>query len=867
MKMVTRIACQNMKYHKGKNILTGIAIFLTTLLLFLVPTIGRDIIQMEFDAINEIYPSWHALYRDVDSDMVKKLAASHEIATYGLRSDAGEIVSKDADISMLYLDEDAMGLYNIKLSEGKLPQKDNEIVVTPGMLQALGQSGGVGDTIEFSYQIATEDGLDYVKQKTFVISGLLEEKAANEEEDLKEEASNETEQASDKETTGKSTTSVQKSYMALISNKFLKAELGEENIRYRFLFQVNTEQGSMTEEIEYTIHGLAEQLGIPEQNVAVNHEYLMANYVDPSILAAIIVLIGIVVFAGAITIYSLYYVGMSDRIQEFGKLKAIGATRKQLRQIVLGEGLAVAAIAIPIGLIVGSTLVRLVFGVILHYTAANSTMSGVMKQLMKEGRVSLYYAPIYMLAILVTLFTVWISLLKPMKLAARVSEIEAMRYRSEDTEGRRARGGRRAKKHEKHSEKVKKYNRRKQYHEMTILRLSKIYLLGNKKNSIITIVSMAITGVFVMVVATVLSCANPKDNADDDVLEQYQISISTENGNKEHPERAWSNMIRNNPLTEDFKSQVEAIDGINRVSKFGSVDVSSKMFGEDTFSVGGVPEEYARELIDGIVEGKATYEELKTGNNIIVDNTLFYWYPNIKVGDTLKVVVEDGEQTKVRALKIIAVGDYSLGFNNYSFMLMAEDGLKKLCPYNTTETFQIRADKAYDGKVEQELQQLIQGETTLAELKVWEASYEEWKSSLSVMSIGCYAFLGILGAICIMNMVNTMIHSLHLRKKEIGMMQAIGMTERQLTRMLQLEGLFYTVGTLIISIGGGSLLGYPVFLWAKKKGLLSISSFHYPVAAACIVTISLLVVQMLLAFYLGKSVKKESLIDRIRYSE
>ena len=75
----------------------------------------------------------------------------------------------------------------------------------------------------------------------------------------------------------------------------------------------------------------------------------------------------------------------------------------------------------------------------------------------------------------------------------------------------------------------------------------------------------------------------------------------------------------------------------------------------------------------------------------------------------------------------------------------------------------------------------------------------------------CYAFLGILGAICIMNMINTMIHSVHVRKKEIGMMQAVGMSDLQLQIMLQLEGIFYTAGTLIVAVGGGSVAGYPVF--------------------------------------------------------
>ena len=57
----------------------------------------------------------------------------------------------------------------------------------------------------------------------------------------------------------------------------------------------------------------------------------------------------------------------------------------------------------------------------------------------------------------------------------------------------------------------------------------------------------------------------------------------------------------------------------------------------------------------------------------------------------------------------------------------------------------------------------------------------------------CYAFIIILAAISIMNLINTMINSVHVRKKELGMMQAIGMSDRQLMKMLQLEGIFYTV--------------------------------------------------------------------------
>ena len=116
-----------------------------------------------------------------------------------------------------------------------------------------------------------------------------------------------------------------------------------------------------------------------------------------------------------------------------------------------------------------------------------------------------------------------------------------------------------------------------------------------------------------------------------------------------------------------------------------------------------------------------------------------------------------------------------------------------------------------------------------------------------------------------MNMINTIIHSVHVRKKEIGMLQAVGMSDFQLFKMLQFEGLFYTVGTLVVAVGDGSVVGYPVFLWAKAHGMFNIRNYHYPLTATLVMIAVLVFVQVILVFVIGKSVKKDSLIDRIRF--
>lgn len=820
MKMTTRVAYCNMRHYKSKNILIGIAIILTTLLLFVIPSIGKDMVEVNFAVINKIYPTWHALYRNVDESTVMKLAAHHDVKTYGLRSDAGYMNLEDATVSMMYMDRTGMELYKVKLKEGQLPQKENDIVVSKGILEALGQNGKIGDTITVPYQILKDDGLDYTKEKDFRICGFLADNESSKE---------------------------QKQYTSLVSEAFLKAEIPVEQVKYRFLLQVNGQKGNTTADYTETIQNIARQFGISEDDMNINKEYLAANYVDPATIPVIVGIMLIVVLAGIITIYSVYYVSMNQRVREFGKLKAIGATKRQLRQIVLREGMGVALFAIPIGLLIGTVAVKVVLLQFVEHAKDSNVLITEAYKVVAKGEVQLYYWWIYLLAIAVTLCTVYLSLMRPMRMAAKVSEIEAMRYQG---------GSKRQK------------SSRKGYQFLNIGRLTKRNLAENKKKSTITIVSMAVTGIFVMMVATVLSCANPMESAKSSIVGQYEISPIVESGNKEHPEYEWAEVQKNNPLNEGLKQQIEELDGVERVDVFTALKVSGGPFEEKigTEFINGVPEEYAEELKKGITEGNVTYEELKSGDKVILDRALLHWYPDIKVGDKLKLNIHDGDNTFQKEIEVAAIGEYGTGLTNYNCLIMAKEGAEKLTINNSSSYFQVIADKDYDEALEASLQAIVDGSGRL-QMRTWKNEYDTWENAIQMTRGACYAFIIILAAISIMNLINTMINSVHVRKKELGMMQAIGMSDRQLMKMLQLEGIFYTVGTLIISIGVGSLAGYPLFLYAKRTGMFDISTYHYPVTAAIIIILTLFVIQMLLAIFIAKSVRKDSLIERIRFSE
>lgn len=819
MKTVSKVALANLKYSRTRNLLVGIAVFLVSLMLFAVPSIGKCIIDSQYAAVNELYPTWHALFRNVDENTAKMLSAHHDIEKYGLRSDVAQMVAENADISMMYMDEAGREMYKVQLESGTYPEEEGEIAVSKGLLEAAGVSGGIGDTIKVPYQVFRNGGLDYIEEREFKICGFLPDSVQDED---------------------------ALSYTALVSEKFMRSEVPEQDVSFRFLFRVTGNSDSTTDELEQKIKNIASGFGISEKDVNINREYLSANYVDPVFLPAIAVIMAIIVTAGIVTIYSIYYVSMAPRVREFGRLKALGASKKQIKRIVMREGLFTALIFIPAGLAAGTLLVRVLLKVFLGLMSDDNVMVETARSLITGGEVQLYHWWIYLIAAAASFFTIFLSLRKPVKTASKASAVEAMNYSDGNGKSRKSIKG---------------------YENMTVGRLAARNLLQSRKKSIITIAAMSMTGIFLMCVASVLACADPADSAAADVPGQYKIVIETESGNAEHPEREWNAVIRSNPINPEFVSSIEALDGVEKAEVFSQIRFTSDFVEEGSSEwICGIPESYKEEIEDGIIEGSASYEDLRSGDKVIMDSSALHWYPGLSVGDKVKIETDDGDGKSEKELEIIAIGEYSIGFTNYDAFIMAKEAVDSMSTGNLNSIVNIYAEDMYDAGLEKEIRSLTE-ESDVLEIVTRQEKYEEWKMSMTVVTAACIVFLGVLGGICIMNLINTMIYSVHVRKKELGMMQAVGMSSGQLKKMLALEGLFYTAGTLILTVGAGSLLGYPVFLWAKKNAMFNISTYHYPWEAALIVTVVLAAVQFVLVFALGKYLNRDTLINRIRFSE
>lgn len=457
MKIETRVAFSNAKFYKSRNILTGITIFLTTLLLFLVPTVGLDILSTEKAAICDLYPNWHALFEEVSKDTAAKLSSHHLVKASGKMCSLGYTTDNDIKNSLIYMDDAAFTLYRLSLSEGTLPAKENEIAVSKKLLKQLSLDLNVGDSLPLSYQVRKKDGLDSAKKKAFVISGFLADTMDNED---------------------------------------------------------------------------------------------------------------------------------------------------------------------------------------------------------------------------VSSFTSLIS---------EISEVEAMRCHEKDTSA---------------------MQKRKGYLNLSIARLTKIHLGKNKKRSLLTICSMAFTGLLFMSVATILSCADPKEAADNSITGEYMFSVNVSSGDKEHPELEWGKVQKNNPLTEKFKQEILKLDGIQKVICFPAAYCVSDVFPDDRNSILGVPESQKETLEQGIIERSISYEELKSGDKVVIDKNLLHWYPDLKIGQVLDVTVDNGVESISRKIEIAAIGDYNIGFTNYSYILMAEEGLNGFSNYSLNHHFSVFAIEKYNKPLESKLKAL-----------------------------------------------------------------------------------------------------------------------------------------------------------------
>ena len=293
----TRYLKKNMK----RTILTLVGIVLSVALISTIGLFmkGSQLTQIE-NSKKLSGVSFHVGISNYDEELLNKIKFNPQIESFGLMSQGDIVPVGDVSVQMNFADHHALKFLSYSLLDGKLPTNDHEAAVDSWVLPYIKKDLQIGDSFEL-------DG------KTYQLVGLLNNS-----------------EFTQKNKEGRLLT--YKSEFAIGEGRILieiieKADFNE----------VLDELKSMTEDNNIDINTQLIQALKPES--------------DHSLLVILVIVVSIVVISTIVVIYNAFQISVVERMKQFGLLRSIGATRKQIKQIVMKEAVVLAVIAIPIGII------------------------------------------------------------------------------------------------------------------------------------------------------------------------------------------------------------------------------------------------------------------------------------------------------------------------------------------------------------------------------------------------------------------------------------------------------------------------------------------------------------------------------------
>lgn len=812
--MITSLAKKRIRYNKSRSLLTIIAIALTTTLLMALGTSAVGLLNFNKQQASAASNA-HATIKGLTGGQLEKLKNHADIESLETNEIFATIEYGKMNGYLTYSQELKGGIESEagNIIEGRDAENSDEIVGSKAFFERMNVEPEVGNTFSISFRV---NGEGEIQTRDFTISGIV----------------------SERDMSKLDVSDSRIAYGAKISGTLVEEMIPKEDRTYDAVIRVTGEGQLNYDEICQKINSVAEDIGISENYVNINKDYLVVA-TDPGtetiqIVTAVALLI--VVFSGMV-IYSIYYVGVITDVQEIGKLKAIGASKKQIRKLLLREGMFISAVSIPAGLILGFLIPYIFLPKVMEKGMEVSVMS------YDAGDIHMFSLPVLAAVIVVVLLTVYISLLKPMRMAGKVSPVEAMRYQE--------------------SSNSRKY--RKGYGSVNVFRLAKANLVRNKKRTVVTMVTMGLSCVLFMSMAGILNSMRAEDIADRELEgNDFKIELDYDINDETYPENNLDNINKNNPFSDDLLRQILELDGVEGVNSVHEVPVSSdfpsSLFDEGRITISDLSMEKAESYKDEIEKGSIDYSKLVEDHGAVFTSDSFMDEYGFEIGDEIDFTVYDGD----RQIPLTVTIQASVDDGGASTFVIPEETYESMGLENNsiTELFVAVDDDRYDD-VKEALSDVADSNERFS-LYSRDEEMDIGAMSVSMVKYPMYAILLMIAVIGFMNLINTMITSIVTRKKELGMLQAIGLSDRQMTRMLSGEGLVFTAGTLAASLTLGNIFGYLIFLWGRDSGFMSVTEYHYPVWESLLLALVLVAGQLLVTWVIGRRMRRESLIDRIR---
>lgn len=826
-KVIQDLAKTTYKANIKRNLLTIVAIFLTTFLLCTVISIGLSY----WDTVSLRQQRMQGIDYDIElteprDDQVSTIRKMDNVRYAGLSVKCG-IASKYQDkeldkLKLYWLDDTCWKQQTIPALdyyEGNYPAKENEIMLSQSALRSMGiENPKVGMELPFIYQTLAENSENNDTAKTFILSGWFLDY-----------------------------TGVDKGY---VSDEFYQST---------GVLQTDLTEGSLKISLKNPLYSEKDIIEMQNQINLSGKQIIEADYDTISnfirTMIGLLVLLVLVFMSGYLFIYNTLYISVNRDIRYFGQLKTIGTTSVQIRKMIYKQMLWNAMIGIPLGLVCSTIVGKIIIPQLLH--SLNPTIA-----ISEVGSISLW---VFIIATIFSLATTMISSQKPVKIAMNCSPIEAMKYIGATS--------------------IKNKNKKRTGGD--ILSMVKMNLFRDKKQFVVIMCSLSLAVSLFLIINVVIYANNAKNILNHSY--DYDIRLLNQTLLSDNEEQVFNS---------DFIEQIKSIDGVKDVRVLKSatavVPYQEKVYGEyykelyvSRYSPGNYEkdmelykkqpdcssftcrvvgiDEVEFEKINNTLQIPLDKEKFKNGEIAFVSKTFTQGDNGItgkKVEFSIPTALNPDKKEIIETGAIIDdyPAHYSAGYT--PDLIVSNDFFDKIMGQSLIEMIKIDYDEPFSKNVESSIKKLIANNKLIsAESKL--DNYSEMKNSENQITVLGGSLGIIIMLLAISNYLNMMSESIQNRSKEFAILESIGMTRKQIKKMIVFESLGYSILSIVIAL----IIGLPASYLVFTNFNIYRIPYVFPVIKSLLLFITIIIVCVVTSLFVFSKSKSETIIELLRKDE
>ncbi|QHA93733.1 ABC transporter permease [Bacillus sp. N1-1] len=856
MNIVNKLTVRHLKENKRRTLVTIIGVIISVAMVMAVATLGvsfMDLLQRQSIATDG---EWHVQYESVDSDQIEAIESDESTKTLVLANDVGYAKLDEAkNESKPYLfikeyNEQGFKNFPIEISEGRLPQEDNEIVLSEEVAGNAKVKHGIGDQITLNVGERMMEGVE----RPFSQNDPLQKDVEGASESLENQNTRTyTIVGTIKRPTWEPAWAPGYTAISYVDQSLMNSKDTVDAV-----VVLDKVKRALYEHSET----LAKQNNI--EKVTFNDELLRYYGVtdNDNLLTTMLLLTGIimsVIIIGSVAlIYNAFAISVSERSRHLGMLASVGATKRQKQTSVFFEGAIIGLISIPIGILAGFA------GIAATFMFINSFIEGALGG---TEKLQVVVTPLSILvACGISIITIFISSYMPARKASKISAIDAIRQ-TQDI---------------KLSGKTVKTSKliRKLFGIEAEIGLKN--LKRNKRRYQVTVFSLVISIILFLSVSYFTSNLEKSvelsqqninfdiqvwgSGADEGDLEPYtrlknvtkssmikELNVNTYVDRDAIPEALEENVKQDKSILKDGKyPYYMVLHGLDEQS-----------FQDYAKKVGIDGEEFKdSEKPTGIIIETISYMDPETGQ-FKETNAL-----NTEVGESIDLHTMNYETEEEKVMSKVKVGaltdEVPMGVNTAGIggvdVIVSKETMNQLIDKDVQEDVQTYL--YMNSSDPMATQEAIEGEkgTNLNVYNVVQNRQRD-KQMILFMSVFTYGFISLISLISIANIFNTISTSISLRKREFAMLKSVGMTPKGFNKMMNYESIFYGMKAILYGIPISIAIMFLMYLSFRST---FVYGFTLPWMSLLFVIIAIFIIVGSAMFYSIKKLEKNNIVDTLK---